>query len=99
MFESFLVNDHLVAVNEMLFELMRKDTLKRCYFICIGNFLNDFSSFIIHMSRLNEAKSCLSCLISGKDNISLFAGNGGVLIGLNNNSVSDKGGKSINMSS
>lgn len=50
--EGFLVDDYLVTVDQMLLELVGKDTLEGVNLIGIANFLNDLSHFIVSVSWL-----------------------------------------------
>jgi hypothetical protein len=50
--EGFLVDDYLVTVDQMLLELVGKNSLEGVNLIGIANFLNDLSHFIVSVSWL-----------------------------------------------
>jgi len=95
--KGFFVDDDLVSVNEMLFEFVWENSFKRTDLISISYFLNDFSNLVIDMSGFDQSQSSLSCLISSQDDISLLSGNWGILVWLNNNSVSNEWCKTVNV--
>lgn len=97
--EGLFVDDNLVAVNKMLLELMGKDALKWGNLIGITNLLNNFSNLIVEVAWLKKPQSGLSSLIGSQDDIGLLAGHGSVLIGLNHDSMGNKGSKTVNVSS
>lgn len=97
--EGFLVEDYLVSVDQMLLELVGKDTLEGVNLIGIANFLNDFSHFIVSMSWLEESQSSLSSFVGSEDNVSFFASNGCIFVRLDNDGMSDKRGETIDMNS
>ena len=73
LFESLLVDDDLVAVDEVLFEIMRKHTFKGRHFIRITDFLDGISDLIVEVSWFDQSQSSLSSLVCSKDNICFFA--------------------------
>ena len=97
--EGFFVEDYLVSVDQMLLELVGKDTLKRVNLIGIANFLNDLSHFVVSMSWLEESQSSLSGFVGSEDNVGFFPSNGCVFVGLDNDGMCNKRGKTIDMNS
>ena len=81
----------------MLLQLMRKHTFQRSHLIGISNFLNDFSHIVVEVSGLDEPESSLSSLVGSQNDISLLSSNGSIFIGLDDNGVTNKCGKTINM--
>lgn len=61
--------------------------------------LDNFSNFVVGVSRLEESQGSLCSFVGSEDNICLFASDGGILIGLDDESVCYKGRKSIDMCS
>lgn len=97
--EGLLVDDDLVAVDQMLLELMGKDSLEGVNLIGIADLLNDLSHFVVSMSRLEESQSSLGGLVGSEDNVSFFASNGGVFVGLDNDGMCNKRGETVDMNS
>jgi len=49
--EGFLVDNSLVAVNQMFLQLVRQNTLQGGDFVGFGDFLNGFGGCIINVAR------------------------------------------------
>lgn len=99
LFESLLVDDDLVAVDEVLFEIMRKHTFEGRYFIRIANFLDGIGNLIVEVSWFDQSQSSLGSLVCSKDNICFFASDWCFSVGLDNNSVGSEGSEAINVGS
>lgn len=76
---------------------MRKHSLEWADLIRVSNLLDDLSNLIVLVSWLDESESCLGSFVGSEDDISFLAGDGGIFVRLDNDSVTSKGGKSINM--
>ena len=78
---------------------MGKNALEGTDLVCISDLLDDLGDFIVLVSRLDESESGLGGFVGGKDDISFLAGDGGIFVGLDDDGVASKGGKSIDMDS
>lgn len=97
--ESFLVDDDLVSVDQVLLELVGKDTLQRRDFIGVANLLDHFCHLIVGVAWLHQAKCRLSRFVSSQYNIGLLASNGGSLVRLDNDGMGHKTSESVDMDS
>ena len=50
MLEGFLVDDDLVSIDQVLFQLVGKDSFKGSNLIRVSDFLDNFSYFIVEVS-------------------------------------------------
>jgi len=87
--KSLFVDDDLVAVNQMFFELMRKNSLKRAHLVVFAYLLNDSSHLLIDVAWLDESQSSLGSLISSQNGVCLLSSDRSSLIRSDHNGVSD----------
>jgi hypothetical protein len=78
--KGLLVDDDLVAVNQVLLELVGKYALERSNLVGIADLLDDLGDFIVEVAGLEQAQSSLSSLVSGENDVGLLASHSGVLI-------------------
>jgi hypothetical protein len=97
--KGFLVDDDLVAINEMLLQLVGQHSLHWVHLVGITDLLDDFSDLVVEVSGLEESECGLGGFVGSKDDISLLASDGGVLIGLHDDGVGSKGCEAIDMCS
>ena len=81
----------------MLLHLVRKHSLERTDLICVSNLLDDLSNLIVLVSGLDESDGGLSGFVGSKDDISFLSSDGSIFVRLDNDSMTSKGGKSVDM--
>ena len=97
--EGFLIDNDFVAVDQVLFELMRQNAFDRVDFVGLTYLPNEFSNFRIGVARFDESEGCLDCLISCKDGISLFPFDLSFGVALDDESMCYESRISVDMSS
>ena len=95
--ESFLVDDDLVSINEVLLELVGQDSFERGNLIGVTDLLDDFGNLIVEVSWLEQSQGGLGGLVGSQNHISLLSGDGSVLIRLHNNSMTDESSETVNV--
>ena len=95
--EALPVEDDLVAVNQMLLELVRKHTLQGSDLVGIRHLLDDLSDLVVEVSGLDEPECGLSSFVGSQDNVGFLSGDGSIFIGLDDDGVSNKGSEPIDV--
>lgn len=95
--EGLLVEDNLVAVNQVLLEIVGKDTFQRLNFIGVAHFLDGLSNLVVEVTWFDQSQCSLGSFIGGKDNIGFLASDGSLSIRLHNDGVGSKSSKSVDM--
>lgn len=97
--ERLLVYDYLVAVDQVLLQLVRKHTLHGMHLVGIADFLDHFRNLVVGVPWLEQSEGSLSSLVGGEDDVCLFASDGCIFIGLNDEGVCDEGREAIDVCS
>lgn len=97
--EGFLVDDDLVAINQVFFKLVREDSLQRVHFVGVTHFLDDFSDLVVDVAWLDQSESSLGGFVCSQNDISLLAGHLCVFVRLHNDGVAHERGESVNVDS
>jgi hypothetical protein len=95
--EGLLVEDDLVAVNQMLLELVRKHALQGSHLVSISHLLDDLSDLVVEVSGLDESECGLGSFVGSQDDVGLLSGDGSIFIGLDDDGVSNKGSEPVDM--
>ena len=61
--------------------------------------MDNLGHLVVGVAGLDQPECGLGCLVCCEDDICLFAGDGGIFVGLNDEGVGGQGGKSIDMDS
>lgn len=77
--EGLLVEDDVVSIDEVLFDLMREDSLDGVNLIGVSDFLEGFSDLLVGVAWLEESEGSLGLLVGSQNNISFSSSNDGVL--------------------
>ena len=99
LFESFLVDDDLVSIYQVLFQLVGQNSLNWVHVIGVCHFLDNFCHFVVGVAGFDQPQCGLGCFVCCQDNICLFACNGGIFVGLNHQGVGGQSCESINVDS
>jgi len=97
--KGFLVDDDLIAVDQMFFQLVRQNSLERVHFIGIAHFLDNFCDLVVQMSRFDQSQGGLGGFVGSQDHIGLFTCHLGILVRLHNDGMCDEGGETIDVDS
>ena len=97
--EGLFVEDDLVAVDEVLLELMGEHTFEGVHIVGSGNLLDHLGHVVVELSRLDQPDGSLSGLVGSQDDIGLLAGDGGILVGLDDQGVGHEGCESVDVDS
>lgn len=97
--EGFLVDDDLVAIDQMFLKLVREDSLKGVHFVGVAHFLDDFSHLVVDVAWLDQSESSLGGFVCSENNICLFAGDLCVFVRLHDDCVANECGESVDVSS
>jgi hypothetical protein len=97
--EGLLVYDHLVTVDQVLLQLVGKHALQRMHLVGITDLLDNFGHLVVGVSGLQESEGSLCSFVGGEDDVCLFASDGRIFIGLDDEGVCDEGREAIDMCS
>ena len=97
--ESFLIEDHLVAIDQVLFQLVRKDTFKGAHLVRISDLLDHLSNLVVVVTWLDQAKGSLGGVVGSQNNIGFFASHWSILVRLDYQSMSNKSSEPVDMHS
>lgn len=97
--EGLTVDDDLVSVDQVLLEVVGQDSFQRGHLVRIADFLDGVGDLVVEISWLDQSDGSLGSFVGSKKDICLFAGHGSLGIGLDDNGVSSKGSKTIDMGS
>lgn len=97
--ERLLVYDHLVPVDQMLLQLVRKHALQRTHFVRIADLLYHLSNLVVRVPRLEQSEGGLSSFVCREDHVCLFASDGCVFVGLDDEGVRYEGREAVDMGS
>ncbi len=80
LFEGLLIDDDLIAVDEVLLELVGEDSLEGSHLVGIAHLLDHLSDLVVEVSWLHQSQSSLSRLVSSQDDVCLLSSDGGILV-------------------
>ena len=97
LFKGLFVDDDLVAIDQMFFQLVREDALEGVHFVGVADLLDHFRDLVVDVAGFYESQRGLGRFVGSQNDISLLAGYLSVLVGLHNDSMRDECGKAVNM--
>ena len=95
--EGLLVDDHLVAVDEVLLELVGEHALQRTHLVGLADLLDHLGHLVVGVARLQQPHCGLRGLVGGQDHVRLLAGDGRVLVRLHHDGVGGEGGEPVDV--
>lgn len=91
------VDNGIVAINQVLFKFMGKDTFEWIHLVGIGNLLNGLGHLVVEESWFHLSKSSLNTLVGGKNDIGMSANNWGSFVGLDDSGMSHQGNVAVDV--
>jgi len=95
-FRGWLHQDALIAIDDVLLESVRKDSITGCSTICSGNLLQQGRNVVVLLLRDHASSSCLDHQLRSMDKVSNSSFYGR-LFSLDHNSVSHNSRVSVNL--
>lgn len=95
--ESLLVEDDLIPVDEMLFDLVGDDSLDWVDLVTVTDLLDKFGDLSIGVSWSDDSQGSLCGLVGGQNHISLLSGNRLLGVALDYKTVSHEAWIAVNM--
>lgn len=93
--EGFLVEDDVVAVDQVLLQVVREHTFDGVDLVFIDDLADNCGSLCVGEAWLESSECSLESLVTSQDNISLLSFNGSSLISLGDNGVCSKSDETI----
>lgn len=95
--EGLLVDDDLVAVDEVLLELVGEHALERAHLVGLADLLDHLGHLVVGVARLQQPHCSLRGLVGSKDHVRLLAGDRRVLVGLHHDGVGGEGSETVDV--